>query len=311
MRPIFLFDIWFGWAMFAQLTTMHLLAPSKTAERLSESQRAALISLLGDEDLAVHQTVRGKLLSYGPEVIEWLRPSTLSNDPLLRRRAREIIAIFGRQAADEQFVQFCASRGEELPLEEGAWRLARTRYPEINISAYEALLDSFAAVLRARIDFTAEVDQIVGTINHYLYQELGFAPNEANYYEPENSFLNRVIDRRTGNPISLCTIYLLVARRLRLPVTGIGLPGHFVCRYQTSTTEVFIDAFNRGKLLSKADCVKYLLHTHHGLEDGYLAPVTPRRMLLRMCANLHQIYLHNAQTDAASRFQRYLVALAK
>ena len=219
--------------------------------------------------------------------------------------------FFGRQAADEQFVQFCASRGEDLPLEEGAWRLARTRYPDINTPAYEALLDSFAAVLRTRIDFTAEVDQIVGTINQFLYAELGFAPNEANYYDPDNSFLNRVIDGRTGNPISLCTIYLLVARRLKLPIAGIGLPGHFVCRYQTSTTEVYIDAFNRGKLLTKADCVKYLLHTHHGLEEGYLAPVTPRRMLLRMCANLHQIYLHNGQTETASRFQRYLVALAK
>ena len=290
---------------------MKALATSKTSERLSESQRAALITLLGDDDAAVHQTVRTKLLSFGVQVVDWLRPCTLSNDPLLRRRAQEIINFFGRQSADERFLSFCASRGEDLPLEEGAWLLAQTRYPTINLAAYEALLDAFAAVLRTRVDFTADVEQIIGAINAYLFQELGFTPNEANYYDPENSFLNRVMDERTGNPISLCTIYLLLARRLKLPVTGIGLPGHFVCRYQTSTTEIYIDAFNRGKLLTKADCIKYLLHTHHGLEEGYLAPVTPRRMLLRMCANLHQIYLHNEQAEETARFQRYLVALAK
>jgi regulator of sirC expression with transglutaminase-like and TPR domain len=290
---------------------MNSLATTKNTERLSESQRTALISLLGDEDPAVYQTVRTKLLSFGIPAVDWLRPYTLSDEALLRRRAQEIINFFGRQAADERFTTFCGSRGEDLPLEEGAWLLARTQYPEINVSAYEALLDAFASVLRARVDLTAGVEEVISGINEYLFEELEFSPNEANYYDPENSFLNRVIDNRSGNPISLCTIYLLLARRLKLPITGIGLPGHFVCRYQTSTAETYIDAFNRGKLLTKADCIKYLLHTHHGLEEGYLAPVTPRRMLLRMCANLHQIYLHNEQVEETARFQRYLVALAK
>ena len=290
---------------------MKSVAPPRIGERLSDSQRAALISLLSDEDPGVHQTVRMKLLSYGPQVVDWLRPYTLSNEPLLRRRAQDIINLFGRDQADKRFMNFCGSRGEDLPLEEGAWMLAQTQYPDINVAAYEALLDAFAAVLRARVDLTGDVEHVIGTINNYLFDELSFTPNEANYYDPENSFLNRVIDNRTGNPLSLCTIYLLVGRRLKLPITGIGLPGHFVCRYQTSTAEIYIDAFNRGKLLTKADCIKYLLHTHHGLEEGYLAPVTPRRMLLRMCANLHQIYLHNEQAEETARFQKYLVALAK
>ncbi len=290
---------------------MNSLARSKKTERLTEGQRVALISLLGDEDSSVYQTVRTKILSFGVQAVDWLRPYTLSNEALLRRRAQEIINFYGRQAADERFTIFCASRGEDLPLEEGAWLLAQTQYPDINVTAYEALLDAFASVLRARIDFTEGVDAVTCGINQYLFQELEFSPNEANYYDPENSFLNRVIDNRSGNPISLCTIYLLLARRLKLPITGIGLPGHFVCRYQTSKAETYIDAFNRGKLLTKADCIKYLLHTHHGLEEGYLAPVTPRRMLLRMCANLHQIYLHNEQAEETARYQRYLVALAK
>ncbi|HMJ89405.1 MAG TPA: transglutaminase-like domain-containing protein [Candidatus Acidoferrum sp.] len=278
---------------------------------MSDNQRAALISLLGDEDCGVFETVHAKLISFGPEVVNWLRPYTISDDALLRRRALQIITGFERKTADERFMSFCASRGEDLPLEEGAWLLAQTQYPQINVSAYDALLDAYAAVLRTRINFTGNAEEILDTLNRYLFNELHFKPNEANYYDPDNSYLNRVLDKRTGNPISLCTVYLLLGRRLKLPITGIGLPGHFVCRYQTSTAEIYVDAFNRGKLLTKADCIKYLLHTHHGLEEGYLAPVTPRRILLRMCANLHQIYLHNELAEETSRFQRYLVALAK
>jgi regulator of sirC expression with transglutaminase-like and TPR domain len=283
----------------------------KSSERLSDSQRAALISLLGDEDPSVYETVLAKLLSYGPEVVTWLRPYLLSDEPLLRRRAQRIILSFERKSADDDFLGFCVTRGEDLPLETGVWMLSQTQYPEINTAAYEALFDAYAAVLRTRIDFTGSPEEILDGLNRYLFHELNFKPNEANYYDPDNSYLNRVMDKRTGNPISLCTVYLLLGRRLKLPITGIGLPGHFVCRYQTSTAEIYIDAFNRGKLLTKADCIKYLLHTHHGLEEGYLAPVTPRRMLLRMCANLHQIYLHNELAEETARFQRYLVALAK
>ena len=95
-------------------------------------------------------------------------------------------------------------------------------------------------------------------INHYLFDELGFTGNEENYYDPENSYLNRVMDQRTGNPINLCLLYMLLARRLRLPVAGIGLPGHFICRYQSTAAEIYLDPFNRGKFLTKADCVQYL-----------------------------------------------------
>ena len=138
---------------------------------------------------------------------------------------------------------------------------------------------------------------------------LGFTGNEQNYYDPENSYLNRVVDRRTGNPINLCLVYLMLARRLRLPVSGIGLPGHFVCRFQSSSEEYYINVFNRGKLWTKADCVQYLLQGNYNLQDDYLVPISPRRMLMRICGNLHQIYRHLEMTEETTRFQRYLIAL--
>jgi regulator of sirC expression with transglutaminase-like and TPR domain len=280
-------------------------------EALSESQKSALLNLLADEDNGVYRTVREKILSYGCDVINWLHPHTLSNDPALRRRSQDIISHFGRQAADNRFLGFCLKHGEEFELEEGVWLLAQTQYPDINVEAYQALLDSFAAELRERLDLTREAKEVLTRINSYLFEELGFSGNEENYYDPENSYLNRVIDRRTGNPINLSLLYMLLARRLRLPVTGIGLPGHFICRHQSSAAEIFIDAFNGGKFLSKADCVQYLVHANYSLRDDCLAPVSSRRMLLRICGNLHQTYLQLQRTEETTRIQRYLVALAR
>jgi len=278
---------------------------------LSPSQRVALVTLLADEDSAVYRTIRQRILDCGPSASGWLQPYLLDRDPRLRRRVQEIIDCLARQTADDRFLGFCVSQGEEFDLERGVWMLAQTRYPEINVAAYQALLDSYAADLRERFTPDGGARDALGQINRYLFEDLGFQGNEINYYEPDNSYVNRVLDRRTGNPIGLCLVYLLVSRRLHLPLTGIGMPGHFLCRYQSSTAEIYIDAFNQGRLLSKADCIRHLVQTSQGFQAGFLTPATPRRILLRICSNLHQIHQQLKQKEEAERFKRYLVALAK
>lgn len=279
--------------------------------KLSATQREALISLLGDEDPAVYQCVREKLLAYGHEAADWLRPHLASPDALLRQRAKAIVLHFARQDADNEFLAFCLRQGDDFDLEEGAWLVARTQYADIHVEAYRALLDYFAAELRERFRRCASSAQMLGVMNDFLFGEEQFRGNEEDYYHPDNSYLNRVIDRRMGNPIGLCTVYLLIARRLHLPMAGIGLPGHFICRHQSPKEEIYIDPFNGGRLLTKADCIKYLHTHHHGLYDEFLTPVSPRRMLMRMCSNLHQIYQQSQLHEEAMRMQRYLVALAR
>lgn len=276
-----------------------------------EGQRAALVSLLSDDDPAIYQLIRSKILSCGPSACDWLRPHTLSSDPLLRRRCQEIIHHLARNSGDDRFLDFCLHQGEELNLEVAVFLLAQTQYPDVNSEAYRALLDVWAAELRERLPARATGEAVLGTMNDYVFRHLGFGGNPHYGDNPENAYLNRVMDRRTGNPIGLCAIYLFLARRLALPVAGIGLPGHFICRYQSSTRQVYIDPFRGGRLLTKADCVKYLLQTHHGLQNGHLAPVTSRRMLSRMCANLHQTYSVLEMSEEVTRVQRYLVALGK
>src|SRR5579863_5694302 len=207
-------------------------------EELSEGQKAALLTLLADEDHSIYRKIRQRIVSFGPSAADWLRPHTLSRDPALRRRAQEIVLSFDRQAADDAFLGFCLKHGETFDLEEGAWKLAQTQYPDINVSGYQALLDSFASDISESLREVTAAEDILGVLNRYLFDELGFAGNEEQYHDPDNSYLNRVLDRRTGNPINLCLVYLLLARRLVLPITGIGLPGHFVCRFQSSSAEI-------------------------------------------------------------------------
>lgn len=287
------------------------MKPPPESCELGENQRKALISLLADDDPSVFEVVREKLVSFGSVAAQWLAPYALSNDPLLRRRAIQIVDRFAREGTDRDFLSFCISQGEQFEIEKGILLLAKTQYPGINISGYSALLDLYAGELRERINLSGSGEDILATINGYLFDDLKFVPNEQGYYDPQNSYINRVIDRRTGNPLSLCLVYLLVARRLQLPMVGIGLPGHFLCRFQSARDEFYVDAFNRGKLLTRTDCIRYVVQIRHRLDEDCLAPVSPRRMLLRNCANLHQIYAQLRQGAETERLQHYLVALAQ
>lgn len=297
---------------------------------MTENQKAAFLTLLADDDPAIVSAIKERLLKSSLADAAWLEPSTRSDDPLLRRRTREVLSELGRKAGDRRFLAFCQNQAEGIPieqsshgvdeqarygdaarLEDGMWMLAQTCFPSINTEGYRALLDEYALELQRLLPPGAAGSQLLAALNELLFQKLGFHGNEKDYYDPENSYLNRVIDRRTGNPISLCVVYFLVARRLGIPITGIGMPGHFVCRYQTPSEEIYIDCFNKGKLLMKADCVRFLMQSSAGFQDGFLAATTPRQVLLRVCTNLHQIYAHHGIPDETTRVQRYIVALAK
>jgi regulator of sirC expression with transglutaminase-like and TPR domain len=286
--------------------------PSATSSgKLEAKQRIALVSLLADDDRNIYRTVHDKIISYGPASVPWLREHLLSDDPVLRRRVREIIYYFARQDADTQLLAFCLNQGEDFDLEQSALLLSRTQYPEINLEAYSAWLDQFAGELRDRLDLNGSPVEIIKTINDYLFQELKFTGDEYNFYDPANSYLSSVLDRRIGNPVSLSLVYLLVARRLRLPVAGIGLPGYFLCRFQSSRAEIYVDPFRGGRLMTKGDCIKHMVQLRQRFGESCLSPVSSRRILLRICANLHQIYTQQKLPEQGGRLQRYLVALAK
>ena len=154
---------------------------------------------------------------------------------------------------------------------------------------------------------------MISALNAVLFAEQGFRGDSEQYFDPENSYLDRVIDRRRGIPITLCCLYQFVARRLGLPVVGIGMPGHFLCRYQDAQGEWLIDAFHGGRLVTRSEARQRL--AHFALPDSdsaiWLQPISPRRCLQRMIANLHVIHQERRDAVESRRLQQYLVLLSR
>lgn len=280
-------------------------------ETLSDSQRTALIRLLGDEDPQVFQQIYDTIAAQGAEALEWLAPYELSDDPRIRRRVRGLRRKLAGQEADTVFLSFCLSQGDQLNIEDGLLLLSRASHPEINLEGYRALLDAYAEEVRLRIAGVRNPRCVLGTINRVLFEHLGFYGRSEDYHDTQSSYLSRVMDRRRGNPISLCAVYLLICHRLNLPVVGVGMPGHFLCRYQCPDDEIYIDVFNRGRFMTRTDCIHRLVRSNWNLRDKYLAPISPGKMLLRTVNNLHQIYQQKAERNTSLRMRTYLLALAK
>ena len=278
---------------------------------LNDNQRAALVTLLGDDDPAVFAAVRQRILDEGPAALEWLGPLARGANPVVRRHARRLVRVFGRQEADIAMLHFCLTHGDELPLEEGVWLLARTQHPEFSEAGCRALLDDWAGELREPLARAGRGDGVIAVLNELLFRRLRFTGDPRHHEDPDNSYFNRVLDRRRGNPISLCTVALLVGRRAGLPLVGVGMPGHFICRYQTPAHSFYVDFFHEGRVLRRADCVQFLQQTGREFRDDFLAPVNGRRMLLRMCANLERIHAGRGEQEASERCRRYLVALGR
>lgn len=186
-----------------------------------------------------------------------------------------------------------------IDLAKAALYMALEEYPNLEPQEYLNALDTIADEVRDRLPVQNYPLRIIQTINRYLYGDLQFAGNDADYYDPRNSFLNQVIDRRTGIPISLSLVYLEVAKRIDFPMVGIGMPGHFLIRPDFEDAGIFVDAFNGGEILFPEDCRGRLSQIYGQpmeLLPAFLAPVSRRQLLGRMLGNLKAIYLQ--QRDA-------------
>lgn len=286
-------------------------ADNSTDLTFTEGQKRALITLLTDDDPDIYEHIHQTIVDQGPSAVDWLQSYALDDDPRLRRRATAIIDHFVRQTADTAFLGFCLNKSENIDVEMGAWLLAKTNFSGINVEAYSAVIDNYASELKDRIDFGAPANKILATINFYLYHYLGYCGDMESYYDPQNSYLNRVVDRHRGNPISLSAVYMFVCKRLHLPVVGIGMPGHFICRFQTTRELIYIDPFQKGKLMTKGECKKMLIQSGHDPHESFISPVSPRRMLLRMCSNLQHAYSTQDHAKEAHQMQHYIIALSK
>jgi regulator of sirC expression with transglutaminase-like and TPR domain len=166
-----------------------------------------------------------------------------------------------------------------------------------------------AREVRDRIGPRASGEETVNALNRYVFTEQGFRGNTKNYYEAENSYINCVMDRRVGIPISLSVVYLLVGRRLNLPLFGIGMPGHFLVKYESERYKIFIDCFNGGALLTEKNCARFLTEAGYGFDDKFLQKSSVRTILSRMIKNLLAIYAKADEPVKTARLTKFIEIL--
>jgi regulator of sirC expression with transglutaminase-like and TPR domain len=195
-------------------------------------------------------------------------------------------------------------------LAEAALLVAHEEYPDLDVSGYLSRLDVMGAELKERLLEEPRPERAVMALNRYLFHEQGFKGNTSEYYDPRNSYLNDVLDRRTGIPITLSTVYMEVAARAGLEVEGVGLPGHFIVRVQTPMRGLLIDPFHCGALLSEQECQERLDRIFGGkvkMEARHLAPCDRKAMLERMLQNLKAIYVKQGDLVRALRVVEQLL----
>jgi regulator of sirC expression with transglutaminase-like and TPR domain len=201
----------------------------------------------------------------------------------------------------ESFARIARLPDAAIDLAEAALLIAAEEYPFLDVAGYLARLDALAEAAGPRVREAGSAADRVSRLNHYLFVEQGFTGNRERYDDPRNSFLNEVLDRGCGIPITLSVVYVEVARRLGLPVHGVGFPGHFIAKYEGSP-EILIDPFF-GRVLSEDECqqrLRALLGAQEVLDPGtHLRPATRREILVRMLGNLKHLHVKSADFGRA------------
>lgn len=213
----------------------------------------------------------------------------------------------------EPIFDFANLPDSELELATGALLIAKSDYPELDVADYQQQLDAMADAIRQNLQGTALPEHHIAEMNRYLFEEQKFQGNNKDYYALSNNFLNVVLDRKMGLPITLSVLYIEVGKRAGLPLAGVNFPGHFLVKYKSEHLDVFIDAFDRGKFMSENALEAKLQETFGqpiNLQPSMLTEATHREILARILRNLMHAYTrlerHDAALQAAQRITWFM-----
>jgi regulator of sirC expression with transglutaminase-like and TPR domain len=213
----------------------------------------------------------------------------------------------------ERLHQMVSGPEEAIDLAEAALLIATHAYPDLDIAHHLARIEVLAKTLESRIQPDSGPSQRILALNEYLYAQLGFAANEQDYYDPRNSCLNEVLDRRIGIPITLSLLYLEVGGRIGLSLHGVSFPGHFLVKCALPEGTVVLDPYSGGVSLGVADLQKRLREVHGGevssaIATGMLGAAGKKEIILRLLRNLKAIYLRSQQFDRALPILDWIIA---
>lgn len=267
---------------------------------------SSLIRLLDDRDPFVTDRVGDHLVELGTEAVPFLEMASRGENRVLKTRALEILSRIAPRQLTERFRELVRiPSGEDLDLEQGVILLMQFGHPGAEPDEVRQQLNQLAEELAPRIDKNMPAARALDELTDYLFSQQGFHGNQENYSDPDNSYFDTVLKNKTGLPITLSTLCILIGQRLQLPIVGIGLPYHFIAKYNTPNDPLLFDPFHKGRILTPDQCIELVEGFGVKFEPHFLAPLNHREILVRMIQNLVISYQKNGEEDRVDILQDY------
>ncbi len=262
---------------------------------MNEKEIKALIYLLDDPDNDIFQEIEHQLITCGPEVIPLLEQSWESSfDPLSQSRIENIVHKIQFDQVKNDLQLWKLNNSEDLL--EGLLIINRFQYPNLHEDQVYFQLAELRRTAWYHLMYDMSPVEKVKLLNNILFREFGLSGNTSNYHDPQNSFIQRVLETKKGNPISLSCIYAIIAQKLDIPIYGINLPKHFVLAYVEGEKQdkvlFYINVFNRGQIMREDDIYAFLRQLNLPISDDYTLPCSNLAIIIRVLRNLIAAYEH-------------------
>ncbi len=271
-------------------------------EPLKEKELSALINLLDDPDKEVYRHVTDRLIAFGTSIIPSLEDAWEKTfDPNLHYRLEELIHLIQFETLLKELKQW--TNKDQGDLLEGAILISRYQYPDLSIAKIHAQIDRLSKEIWLEMNYDLTPLEQVNVFNHVMFQLKGFSGNTANIHDPQNSYLNVLLDSKKGNSVSLSILYLILAAKIRMPVYGINLPQHFVLSYHKdligpyeseqkirSSILFYINPFNKGIIFSRDDITLFLKKLNLAPKQSHYLPCTNREIIITLIHSLLHSY---------------------
>lgn len=273
-----------------------------------KSEIESLVYLLDDPDPFVQSEVRNRLFELGESAVPLLdQQKSKMEDDETRELLDEVIQWITFSSVEEDFLDVLEGGMNNLKqLEDAIFILSRFDNPTLREREYKQKLDRFADMIRDEVRYSLDESQKMHKVLDFVFSELGFSGNTTDYYNPHNSYLNRVIDQRKGLPISLALIVLFIGRRLELPFFGVNMPIHFMLKFKSDREEILIDPFDGGKLVSYNQCYYFLKQNGIDPKSEHFKESSEITILARSIRNLINSYQKLDKLGKVERLKKLL-----
>ncbi|KQB99643.1 transglutaminase-like domain-containing protein [Pedobacter sp. Hv1] len=263
----------------------------------------ALLKLLDDPDEEIYQHVQQRLLGYGNEAISYLENAwEQSLDTLLQERIENIVHTIQFNNVKEDLNLWYQSGAFDLL--QGALVINRYQYPDLDEQTIINQIEEIKREIWLGLQLEMSSIEKIKLINHIFYNQYGFSGNTKNHHDPQNSYLNQVLESKKGNQISLAIIYATLAQKLDIPVYGVNLPQHFILGYIDENNNekeygvlFYINAFNKGAIFGKHDVDQFLRQLNLEPQPGFYSPCSNTEIIRRVIRNLISAYENLGATD--------------